>query len=315
MASSLLARPRAGVILYQLIRCNCPFHETVFRASWFRKVRGCNGKPCWMLYFPWDFDGFPCLYFRSLLFFTIFSPVYARKISLSNPFHSRSAVAMHPSIVDSTQVLRGRPLDEVSTHTREELADAVSLVVLWHSLIHEDSGCKFTWFSPTDHISSPYQAKGWESVFNLSTHFLCMILFYQLKFWTESFLQRYTSQSTKSDHWHPVNHQANTTDWTEHPWPALPKARDLCRQLLRADPEERGGQPVFWAGQSVNGKRNRTWVFCFQIFVFWVWQTMIFHVLRHMFRNTIGIPFCTHTLQWCVFVDGSFFGILLMEQP
>lgn len=51
---------------------------------------------------------------------------------------------MHPSIVDSTQVLRGRPLDEVSTHTREELADAVSLVVLWHSLIHEDSSCKFT---------------------------------------------------------------------------------------------------------------------------------------------------------------------------
>lgn len=76
--------------------------------------------------------------------FTIFSPVHARKISLSNPFHSRSAVAMHPSIVDSTQVLRGRPLDEVSTHTREELADAVSLVVLWHSLIHEDSSCKFT---------------------------------------------------------------------------------------------------------------------------------------------------------------------------
>lgn len=34
--------------------------------------------------------------------------------------------------------------------------------------------------------------------------------------------------------------QANTTDWTEHPWPALPKARDLCRQLLRADPEQRG---------------------------------------------------------------------------
>ena len=52
------------------------------------------------------------------------------------PFHSRSAPAMHP-IVDSTQVLRGRALDEVSTHTREELADAVSLVVLWHSLMHD----------------------------------------------------------------------------------------------------------------------------------------------------------------------------------
>ena len=73
-----ICTPKAGVILYQLIRCNCPFHETVFRASWFRKVRGCNGKPCWMLYFPWDFHGFPWLYFRSLLF-SPFSHLYMRE--------------------------------------------------------------------------------------------------------------------------------------------------------------------------------------------------------------------------------------------
>ncbi|CAK9034359.1 unnamed protein product [Durusdinium trenchii] len=79
-----------GVMLYQLMRCVCPFHETVFR------------------------------------------------------------------------VLRGRPLDGVSAETREEIAEAVEVVV--------------------SHI-----------------------------------------------------------DWTEHPWPALPKARDLCQQLLHADPAERGG--------------------------------------------------------------------------
>lgn len=33
-------------------------------------------------------------------------------------------------------------------------------------------------------------------------------------------------------------------DWTESPWRALPKARDLCQQLLSVDPEERGGDAV-----------------------------------------------------------------------
>eukprot|EP00438_Fugacium_kawagutii_P008952 Skav215548 [mRNA] locus=scaffold3091:113003:132185:- [translate_table: standard] len=99
LAMGSLHHWQAGVMLYQLIRCNCPFHETVFRASRLDKAA----------------------------------------------------------------------LDEVSARTREDIADAVTLI-------------------------------------------------------------------------------ANTTDWTEHPWPALPKARDLCRQLLRADPEQRGcmavGAPV-----------------------------------------------------------------------
>ena len=34
--------------------------------------------------------------------------------------------------------------------------------------------------------------------------------------------------------------QVERIDWTESPWRALPKARDLCQQLLSVDPEERG---------------------------------------------------------------------------
>lgn len=137
MASSLFARPRRESF------CINSFVATVrsMRRSFERlgsersgDVMGTPVECCIFHGISMDFH----VYISPLSsVFTIFSPVYARKISLSNPFHSRSAVAMHPSIVDSTQVLRGRPLNEVSTHTREELADAVSLVVLWHNLIHD----------------------------------------------------------------------------------------------------------------------------------------------------------------------------------